>query len=150
MNGDIRFPTWSEWLGQKTGGAKWLVAPRLTSKMQASGYTLAVSASKMRELEQDYFAERERVAVDSGPWERIGAGPGSVHLRDARRGVAAVVASDTGTHEDAAAEIVRVLNLWRAGLLRPVDRPDMYGGAAYPNRNQTRPPCAGQSRSPTR
>jgi hypothetical protein len=30
------------------------------------------------------------------------------------------------------------------------DRPDMYGGAAYPNRNQTRPPCAGQSRSPTR
>lgn len=49
--------TFNAWLERKLGTRSWVVAPRLTDRMRANGYTLAVTQKRFAELRQQFTDE---------------------------------------------------------------------------------------------
>jgi hypothetical protein len=49
----------SAWLRSKLGTSKWVIAARLTPKLKARGYTLAISEDRFRELESEFNRRAE-------------------------------------------------------------------------------------------
>lgn len=49
--------TFTEFLRDKTGGANWVVTPRLTDRMRGAGYTLALPPKRYAELEREWEIE---------------------------------------------------------------------------------------------
>lgn len=49
--------TFADWLAEKLGTRQWVVASRLTERLRAKGYTLALSRERFSELMDEHKAE---------------------------------------------------------------------------------------------
>lgn len=57
LNDKLFKPTFCEWLAAKLGTTKWVVSQRLTPRLKAKGYAVAVSEVRFKRLEAEYRGE---------------------------------------------------------------------------------------------